>query len=90
MITPMGCLGEPHQACLERCIPIVVVRENKSVLHGYEDGDERFTFVDNYIEAAGLMMAWKAGIHPASVRRPLEPTSVLAKCEGRNKTVALG
>ncbi|MBC8472666.1 MAG: DUF3326 domain-containing protein, partial [Planctomycetes bacterium] len=78
LISPMGCLGEPHEACLERGIPIVVVRENKSVLNEYRDGDERFIFVENYIEAAGLMMAMKAGIHPSSVRRPLGPTTVLS------------
>ena len=78
MISPMGCLGEPHKACLERGVPIVVVRENKSVLHEYPDGDERFIFVENYMEAAGLIMAMKAGIHPSSVRRPLEPTTVLS------------
>ena len=78
MISPMGCLGEPHEACLERGIPIVVVRENRSVLDDYEDGDERFLFVDNYIEAAGLLMAMRAGIHPSSVRRPLGPTRVLS------------
>jgi len=62
----------------------VVVRENKSVLHEYEDGDERFIFVENYLEAAGLMMAMKAGIAPSSVRRPLGPTSVLsAGIDGR-------
>lgn len=78
MISPMGCLGEPHEACLARGIPIVVVRENKSVLNQYQDGDERFIFVDNYLEAAGLMMAMKAGVHPSTVRRPLAATTVLA------------
>jgi len=56
----------------------VVVRENKSILHEYQDGDERFIFVDNYMEVAGLMMATKAGIHPSSVRGPLAPTTVLS------------
>jgi len=78
LISPMGCLGEPHKACLERGIPIVVVRENTSVLSEYEDGDGRFIFVENYMEAAGLMMAMKAGIHPSSVRRPLAPTTTLS------------
>ena len=78
LISPMGCLGEPHEACLRRGVPIVVVRENKSVLNEYPDGDERFIFVENYMEAAGLMMAMKAGIHPSSVRRPLAPTTVLS------------
>jgi len=81
LISPMGCLGAPHKACLERGIPIVVVRENKSVLHDYEDGDERFIFVENYIEAAGLMMTFRAGIHPSSVRRPLGPTTVLSSSD---------
>jgi len=76
LISPLGCFGEPHKACLERGIPIVVVKENKSVLHEYEDGDKRFIFVENYMEAAGLIMAMEAGIHPSSVRRPLKPTTV--------------
>lgn len=75
----MGCLGEPHEACLARGVPIVVVRENRSVLRDYEDGDGRFIFVENYLEAAGLAMAMRAGVDPSSVRRPLRPTTVLAK-----------
>jgi len=79
LISPMGCLGEPHEACLARGVPIVVVRENRSVLRDYEDGDGRFIFVENYLEAAGLAMAMRAGVDPSSVRRPLRPTTVLAK-----------
>jgi len=78
MISPYGCLGEPHEACLERGIPIVVVRENRSVLNEYEDGDKRFIFVENYMEAAGLLMSMRAGVHPSSVRRPVAPTTVLS------------
>ena len=66
------------ERAISKGIPIVVVRENKSVLQEYEDGDERFVFVENYMEAAGLMMAMKAGIHPSSVRRPLGPTTVIS------------
>ena len=77
MISPMGCFGPAHKSCLKYNIPIIVVRENKSVLNDFEDGDERFTFVDNYIEAAGLIMAMKAGVHPSTVRRPLEYTKIL-------------
>ncbi len=78
MISPMGCFGRPHKACLKQGIPIIVVRENKSVLNDFEDGDERFVFVDNYIEAAGMLMAMKAGVHPPTVRRPLEHTKVIS------------
>ncbi len=78
MISPMGCFGRPHKACLQQGIPVIVVRENKSVLNDFEDGDERFIFVDNYIEAAGMLMAFKAGVHPPTVRRPLEHTKVIS------------
>ena len=32
--------------------------------------------VENYWEAAGVMAAWRAGIDPAAVRRPLPPAPV--------------
>jgi len=32
--------------------------------------------LENYIEAAGMIMALKAGVHPSSVRRPLAHTTV--------------
>jgi hypothetical protein len=76
MISPMGCFGPPHRACLASNIPIIVVRENTTVLNDFEDGDERFIFVDNYIEAAGMIMSMRAGVHPPTVRRPLEYTKV--------------
>ena len=74
MISPMGCFGRPHQACLDRNIPIMVVRENKTVLNDFEDNDPRFIFVDNYIEAAGRLQCLKAGVHYPTVRRPVEWT----------------
>jgi len=74
MISPMGCFGRPHKACIEKGIPIIVVRENKSVLNDFEDNDPRFIFVDNYIEAAGRLQCLKAGVHYPTVRRPVEWT----------------
>ena len=79
MISPMGCFGPPHKACIEQGIPIIVVKENKTVLNDFEDGDDRFIFVDNYIEAAGMIMCMKAGVHFSTVRRPLEWTKVIGK-----------
>ena len=73
MVSPIGCYGPPHEACVENDIPIIVVRENTCVLNK-EIPDA--IFVDNYIEAAGLLMAIRAGISPSSVRRPLERTKV--------------
>jgi len=35
---------------------------------------KEFICVENYLEAAGLLMAMRAGVHPSSVRRPLKHT----------------
>jgi hypothetical protein len=67
-------VGAPHQACLDAGIPVIVVRENKSCLNVPEH--PKFIYVENYIEAAGMIMAMKAGVHPSTVRRPLAHTVV--------------
>ncbi len=67
LITPIDCVGPPHYACMEADIPIIAVRENKNVLN--DKMPDSFIIVDNYIEAAGLLMAYKSGIDPKSVRR---------------------
>lgn len=69
LITPVDCVGEPHLACIEAGIPVIAVRENKTVLN--DKMPDSFIVVDNYIEAAGLLMAYKAGVSQASVRRPI-------------------
>jgi hypothetical protein len=74
MVSPYGCFGVPHQACLDANIPVIVVRENRCCLKHPEH--EKFIYVDNYIEAAGMLMAMRAGVHPSSVRRPLKHTTV--------------
>jgi hypothetical protein len=50
------------------------VRENKSCLNHPEH--PKFIYAENYLEAAGMIMALKAGVHPSSVRRPLAHTTV--------------
>jgi hypothetical protein len=74
MVSPYGCFGVPHQACLEAHVPVIVVRENKSCLKHPERRE--FIYVENYLEAAGMLMAMQAGVHPSSVRRPLKHTAV--------------
>lgn len=75
LITPVGCVGRPHKACLIAGIPIIAVRENKTVLN--DPMPDEIILVDNYMEAVGMMMAIKSGVNPASVRRPLKPTKIL-------------
>jgi hypothetical protein len=74
MVSPYGCFGAPHQACLDAGIPVIVVRENRSCLKHPERPE--FIYVENYIEAAGMIMAMQAGVHPSSVRRPIAYTKV--------------
>jgi len=72
MVSPYGCCGTPHQACLDARIPVIVVRENRSYLNLPERPE--FIYVENYIEAAGMIMAMRAGVEPGTVRRPIAPT----------------
>lgn len=67
MISPVNCVGEPHYACMEAGIPIIAVRENSNVLK--DKMPDSFIVVDNYLEAAGLLMAYRAGVSMKSVRR---------------------
>lgn len=50
----------------------------------------QFHVVENYLEAAGLMTALKAGIAPSSVRRPLAPAEVERTSEAKDIGVASG
>ncbi len=74
LVSPYGCFGEPHRECLCKGIPVIVVRENKTVLN--EPEHESFIYVNNYHEAAGVMLGIKEGISRSSIRRPLPPTVV--------------
>ncbi len=76
MVSPCGCWGRPHEACKKAGIPILSVKENSTV-HGNFDNPTTIP-VDNYLEAAGYIAAMGAGVMPASVRRPLEPTEVIS------------
>jgi len=74
MVSPYGCIGEPHKACLEFGIPVIVVKENTCVMN--EKIPEEFIVVDTYWEAAGYIKCMDIGITPKSVRRPMSDTTV--------------
>ena len=69
---------------LSRGIPVIAVRENKNLmrndLSALPWAPGQYHVVDNYLEAAGLLCALRAGITPMSVRRPLAlaPTVILS------------
>ncbi|MFQ5914143.1 MAG: DUF3326 domain-containing protein [Nitrospinota bacterium] len=78
LVIPDGCLGMPTLAALEQGIPVIAVRENKNLmknnLTALPWAPGQLHVVENYWEAVGVMTAMKAGIEPASVRRPLAAT----------------
>lgn len=66
MVAPYGCFGSPHEACLKHGIPVIIVKENKTV---YEYAPRpQFVIVENYWEAAGIIACMKSGITGDSVR----------------------
>src|SRR5262249_54224175 len=80
MVIPDGCLGLPVLAALEQGIPVVAVRDQSQLLHNdlaalpWAAG--QFCRVSNYLEAAGVLCALKAGLALDSVRRPILPAPV--------------
>lgn len=67
MISPSGCWGAPHKVCIDTRIPIIVVRENKTIYPDFKY-NKKVILVENYWEAVGYIMAMKAGVNPLSVR----------------------
>jgi hypothetical protein len=80
LVIPDGCIGLPTLAALEQGIKVIAVRENRNFMRNdlgalpWAPG--QFHRVENYWEAAGVMAALKAGLDPASLRRPLPQTQV--------------
>ena len=75
LVIPDGCIGLPTLAALEQGIPVIAVRENRSLMRNdltlLPWADDQLHVVENYWEAAGVMAALKEGMSPGSVRRPL-------------------
>lgn len=75
LVTPAGCLGGvPSVYAHKYGIPIIAVQENRTIFDvtqaslGLNDVIE----VRNYAEAAGVVLALKAGISLESISRPLQ------------------
>ena len=91
LVLPQGCLGLPTLAALEQGIPVIEVAENANLMRNdlsalpWRQG--QFHRAANYWEAAGVMAGLKAGVNPASVRRPLAPVPVVfdAKAQRRKE-----
>ena len=80
LVIPEGCIGLPTLAALEQNIPVIAVREGSGLMAGELSAlpwrDHQLFIAENYWEAAGILTALRAGIAPASVRRPLNMLDV--------------
>ncbi len=65
LVTPVGCVGRPHHACFDAGIPVIGVKENTTTGNQYDD---RIIYVNNYLEASGIVNCMNAGIVPAAVQ----------------------
>lgn len=74
LITPINCVGRPHYACMEKGIKIIAVKENQNVLN--DKMPDEFIVAENYLDAAGIVAAYKSGIDYRTVRRPLNYTKI--------------
>jgi len=85
LVIPDCCVGLPTLAAIEQEIPVIAVRENKNNmknnLSAYPFKPGKLIYVENYLEAVGIMIAMKAGIAPETVRRPLSFTNVIHESE---------
>lgn len=78
-IAPASAMGSaPVFAVAELGVPVVAVRENRTILNVDAAGLslDGVIEVGSYLEAAGLIAALEAGICPAALRRPLASVSV--------------
>ncbi len=82
VLAPWNAVGGiPMLVAAERGIPLILVKENHSDLAVTAEDlrldlgldPEAIWLVENYWEAAGLLMALKQGIDPRVLRRPLPP-----------------
>lgn len=75
MVSPYGCVGRPHRACLKHNIPVIVVKENTCCLNN--PIPKEFIIVENYLEAIGIIKAMSLGISIESLRRPFNCTRII-------------
>ena len=56
-------------------IPIIAVEENKTVLN--DKMPNSFIIARNYLEASGIINAYKSGVSIESINRPIKLTNII-------------
>lgn len=85
IVIPDCCVGLPTLAAIEQAIPVIAVRENKNNMKNnlseYPFKPGKLIYVENYLEAVGIIAAMKAGVASETVRRPLSFTNVVRESQ---------
>ena len=80
LVIPDGCIGLPTLAALSNGIPVVAVSGNTNLMRNDLDilpwKPTQLFRVGNYLEAAGVVAALRAGVAPSSISRPLDPVPI--------------
>ncbi len=66
MVSPF-CFGEPHRACIEAGIPVIIVKENTTTFTEIKENYPEIIYVNNYLEAAGVISCINSGVTVKSV-----------------------
>ena len=80
LVIPEGCLGLPTLAALEQNISVIEVGNRNLMRNDLSElpwAQGQFHRASNYLEAAGILAALRAGISAESVKRPLQPTKFI-------------
>jgi hypothetical protein len=81
LITPERAIGIPLLAALEQNITVISVKDNNNVMKNNLKNlpwrQNQLIEVNNYLEAAGVLMALKNKISPNTVLRPIKKTTIL-------------
>ncbi len=75
LVSPDNCWGYPHHYAKSHGIPIIVVKENKTIANS--PMHKSCIFVENYLEATGVIKAMNEGIALDTLRRPINHTKII-------------
>ena len=80
LVIPDGCIGLPTLAALANGIPVISVQGNTNLMRNdlrvLPWQPMQLFCVNNYLEAAGVVAALRAGLSPWSVTRPLNSARI--------------
>lgn len=81
LVMPDKCVGLPTLAAIEQGIKVIAVKGNKNHMQNdllnYPFDHGNLIFVDNYLEAAGVAAAIRAGVSLSSLKRPMDATKTV-------------